>query len=30
MKGGVEDLHKAKHYIDLLIDLEYRNQVEKP
>jgi len=22
-KGGVEDLKKAKHFIDLLIDLEY-------
>lgn len=28
VKGGVEDLQKAKHYIDLLIDLEYRNQVK--
>lgn len=23
-KGGVEDLRKARHYIDLLIDLETR------
>lgn len=23
-KGGVADLHKAKHYIDLLIELEQR------
>lgn len=22
-KNGLEDLHKAKHYIDLLIQLEY-------
>lgn len=22
-KNGIEDLQKAKHYIDLLIDLEY-------
>ncbi len=26
-KGGLEDLRKAQHYIDLLIDLEYRNQI---
>lgn len=25
-KGGIEDLKKAKHYIELLIDLELRNQ----
>lgn len=24
-KGGVEDLKKAKHFIDLLIELEYGN-----
>lgn len=24
-KGGVEDLKKAKHFIDLLIELEYVN-----
>jgi hypothetical protein len=24
-KGGIEDLQKARHYIDLLIDLENRN-----
>jgi hypothetical protein len=24
-KGGVKDLEKAKHYIDLLIELETRN-----
>lgn len=24
-KGGVEDLRKVKHYIDLLIELESRN-----
>ena len=27
-KGGVEDLRKARHYIDLLIELE--TKVEKP
>lgn len=25
-KNGVEDLKKAKHYIDLLIELEYKNE----
>ena len=25
-KGGVVDLLKAKHYIDLIISLEYKNQ----
>jgi hypothetical protein len=25
-KNGVEDLLKAKHYIDLLIQMEYKNQ----
>lgn len=24
-KGGIEDLKKAKHFIDLLIELEYGN-----
>jgi hypothetical protein len=24
-KNGLEDLKKAKHYIDLLIELEYKN-----
>lgn len=23
-KGGLADLHKAKHYIELLIELEYK------
>lgn len=26
-KGGLQDLRKAQHYIELLIDLEYRNQL---
>jgi hypothetical protein len=26
-KGGLLDLKKAKHYIDLIIELEYRNQL---
>lgn len=26
VKGGVTDLLKAKHYIDLIISLEYKNQ----
>lgn len=26
-KGGIEDLRKAQHYIELLIHLEYRNQL---
>lgn len=25
-KGGIKDLEKAKHYIDLLIEFEYRRQ----
>ena len=25
-KGGVKDLEKAKHYIDLLIELEFGNK----
>jgi hypothetical protein len=25
-KNGIEDLKKAKHYIDLLIELEYINK----
>lgn len=24
-KNGIEDLKKAKHYIDLLIELQYKN-----
>jgi hypothetical protein len=27
-KGGIADLQKAKHYIDLLIELEEKNQTE--
>lgn len=27
-KNGLEDLQKAKHYIDLLIKLEYSNDIE--
>jgi len=26
-KNGVQDLLKAKHYIDLLIQMEYKNQI---
>ena len=26
-KGGIEDLQKARHYIDLLIDLEQRGKL---
>lgn len=26
-KGGIEDLNKAKHYIDLLIELENKNEI---
>jgi hypothetical protein len=26
-KGGIEDLMKAKHYIDIIIFMEYRNQM---
>lgn len=25
-KNGIEDLKKAKHYIDLLMELEYKNE----
>lgn len=25
-KGGIEDLHKAKHFLDLLIELEGKRQ----
>lgn len=28
-KNGVEDLKKAKHYIDLLIQFEYENKTDK-
>ena len=28
-KNGIEDLKKAKHYIDLLIDIEYSPGTEK-
>lgn len=28
-KNGLEDLKKAKHYIDLLIDFEYSNETNK-
>jgi len=27
-KNGVQDLLKAKHYIDILIELEYQNEQE--
>lgn len=27
-KNGIEDLKKAKHFIDLLIDLEYSNATQ--
>ena len=27
LKGGVEDLLKAKHYIDIIISLQYKNQI---
>ncbi len=27
LKGGVEDLMKAKHYIDIIISLQYKNQI---
>jgi len=27
LKGGVEDLLKAKHYIDIIIYMEYKNQL---
>lgn len=27
-KNGIQDLEKAKHYIDLLIELEYKNEKE--
>lgn len=26
-KGGAMDLKKAKHYIDLILELEYRNEI---
>ena len=26
-KGGMLDLKKAKHYIDLILELEYKNQM---
>ena len=26
-KNGIEDLKKAKHYIDLLIEMEYKNEL---
>lgn len=26
-KGGIDDLNKAKHYIDLIIDMEKRERV---
>jgi hypothetical protein len=29
-KGGLGDLHKAKHYIDLLIELEVKQSWEAP
>lgn len=25
-KGGVEDLHKAKHYLEMLIEYEVKNE----
>lgn len=28
-KNGIEDLKKARHYIDLLIELEYGNEIPK-
>jgi len=28
-KNGIEDLKKAKHYIDLLIELEYKNKTNE-
>lgn len=28
-KGGVADLHKARHYIDLLLELEQRQNAPK-
>ena len=27
INGGIEDLKKARHYIDLLIDLEHRGKL---
>lgn len=27
LKGGIEDLMKAKHYIDIIMALEYKNQM---
>jgi len=29
-KNGIEDLHKVRHYIDLLIDLESAEAVKEP
>ncbi len=28
-KGGIEDLHKAKHFIDMLIQLETNELIKK-
>lgn len=28
-KNGLQDLKKARHYIDLMIELEYGNQAEE-
>jgi hypothetical protein len=28
-KNGIEDLKKAKHYIDLLIESDYPNEINK-
>jgi len=28
-KNGLDDLLKAKHYIDLIIELNYQNQIDK-
>lgn len=28
-KNGIEDLKKARHYIELLIELEYGNEIPK-
>jgi hypothetical protein len=28
-KGGLDDLHKAKHYIELLIELENGDEIEE-
>ena len=29
-KGGIEDLKKARHYLDKLIELETTNKADKP